>query len=94
MSGGFCLYGISRRVENPGVITFSKSSEPLGGFWIPEIFPRAAYLTGVAVGGGITFSLVRNIALEVDCLYFQKGMTLEIWDLDLKQFNVKRRYLD
>lgn len=62
-----------------GGVTFSKSSEPLGGVWIPEANPRAASLTGVSAGGGVAFSLVRYVALEVDCLYFQKGSLVEMW---------------
>jgi hypothetical protein len=46
-----------------GGVTFSKSSEPLGGAWIPEVSPRAASLTGVLAGGGVEFSLVPYVNL-------------------------------
>ncbi|MGZ5496007.1 MAG: hypothetical protein ACXWFO_04560, partial [Candidatus Aminicenantales bacterium] len=36
------------------------------------------YGTGLAAGGGIEFSLTRNISLEIDALYIQKGSALRI----------------
>ena len=40
------------------------------------------YGAGFVVGAGIEFTLTRNIALEVDALFFQKGCMLEVryWD--------------
>lgn len=59
----------------------SKSTEPLRGLW-SEIYAVSQYGAGFVVGGGIEFTLTRNIALEVDGLFFQKGCRLEwrYWD--------------
>ncbi len=77
--GAFVTAAFPAEMRILGGATFSRSSEPLGGVSIPEIYGQAASLTGLSVGGGIAFSLVRNVALEVDCLYLQKGIMVETY---------------
>jgi hypothetical protein len=60
-----------------GGMTFTKSSEPLGGGWIPEVIPQATSVTGMTFGVGIVFTLEQSIALELDGLFMQKGTTIE-----------------
>ncbi|MGZ5488130.1 MAG: outer membrane beta-barrel protein, partial [Candidatus Aminicenantales bacterium] len=48
---------------------------PLSGL---EFSAQPEYGTGLAAGGGIEFSLTRNISLEIDALYIQKGSALRI----------------
>lgn len=40
--------------------------------------------TGFLAGGGIDISLVPNIAVEIDALYFQKGSKVEIDGVDIE----------
>jgi hypothetical protein len=80
--GAFVSAAFPAELRILGGGTFSRSTEPLGGVWFPEVSPRVASLTGFTVGGGITFSLVRYVALEMDCLYLQKGTMVESWWMD------------
>lgn len=34
---------------------------------------KSNFLTGLLIGGGIEFDISKNIAVEIDALYFQKG---------------------
>lgn len=38
------------------------------------------YGAGLAAGGGIEFSLARNLSLEIDALYLQKGSGLRVFE--------------
>ena len=79
MFGAFVAAAFPAELRILGGGTFSRSTEPLRGVSIPEMYGQAASLTGLSVGGGIAFSLVRNVALEVDCLYLQKGITVKTY---------------
>jgi hypothetical protein len=57
-------------------LSLSKSTEPLyfGGLDIYSF--QAEFGAGFAAGGGIELSLTRNLALEADALFIQKGSRL------------------
>jgi hypothetical protein len=55
-------------------LSLSKSTERIGpddGVWLYP--PHPEFGAGFAAGGGIEFSLTRNLAIEADALFFQKG---------------------
>jgi hypothetical protein len=56
-------------------LSFSKSSEPMfhQGDIVFLFPPYAEFGAGFIAGGGIEFSLARNVVLEADALFFQKG---------------------
>ena len=60
-----------------GGASLSRSTEPLEGYWL-EIYLVSQYGAGFVVGGGIEFTLTRNIAFEADVLFFQKGSGIEM----------------
>jgi Outer membrane protein beta-barrel domain len=54
--------------------TASKSSGPITlSDWGYIYTPRAEFGTGFVAGGGVEFSLAKNVVLEADALYLQKG---------------------
>jgi opacity protein-like surface antigen len=63
-----------------GGITFSKPDQVMQPA-IPEYRLNAASKTGFLAGGGVELSLTKNIAFEIDGLYFQKGCKIKVYDL-------------
>lgn len=61
-------------------LSLSKSTKFLafGGLDFYSIQPE--YGAGLAAGGGIEFSLARNLSLEIDALYLQKGSGLRVFE--------------
>lgn len=62
----------------------SKSTErigPDGGVWLYTPYPE--FGTGLAAGGGIEFSLTRNLAIEADALFIQKGSRIRVEDMGM-----------
>ncbi len=37
---------------------------------------KSNFLAGLLIGGGIEFDISKNVAIEIDALYFQKGSTI------------------
>jgi hypothetical protein len=65
-------------------LSLSKSTEPLyvdGGLDTYSL--QAEYGVGFAAGGGIEFSLTRNLALEADALFIQKSSRLRIEEMGM-----------
>lgn len=57
-----------------GGLSLSKSIEPLGPDDVIYLYPPHPLTgAGTIAGGGVEFSLTRNLAIEADVLFFQKG---------------------
>lgn len=54
-----------------------------GLYWIlsDESSSEWKYKTGFLMGGGVEFSLIKKISIEIDALFFQKGSNIEHRDL-------------
>ena len=65
-------------------LSLSKSTEgigPAGSVWLNPPHPESG--AGFAAGGGIEFSLTRNIAIEADALFIQKGSRIIYEDMGM-----------
>jgi hypothetical protein len=60
-------------------LSLSKSTEPLFSYQVINP-PQSEYGAGLLAGGGIEFSLTRNITFEADALYIQKGSKIRLED--------------
>lgn len=65
-----------------GGLSLSKSTEYMDLGVLPGASLRAQYRSGFAAGGGVEFSLTRNLALEVDALFIQKGTRMRLQEND------------
>jgi hypothetical protein len=71
----FAVWAYPVEIKFMSGANLSKSSEPVLNRGEDPV--RAVYGVGAVVGGGIEFTLTKNIAFEVDALYFQKGSRVE-----------------
>jgi opacity protein-like surface antigen len=65
-----------------GGLSLSKSTEYMDPGGLPGPSLQAQYRSGFAVGGGVEFSLARNLALEVDAIFNQKGTRIRLQEND------------
>jgi opacity protein-like surface antigen len=65
-----------------GGLSLSKSTEYMDLGILPDASLRAQYRSGFAVGGGVIFSLTKNLVLEVDALFVQKGTRIRLQEND------------
>ncbi len=56
-----------------GGLSLSKSTEYINWGGLDIYSMRAQYGAGFAAGGGIEFSLAKNLSFEIDALFIQKG---------------------
>jgi opacity protein-like surface antigen len=76
----FVSVAYSQEFKFMGGITFSKCDRLVQDVFA-EITYKAAFKTGFLAGGGVELSLTKNIAFEIDGLYFQKGCKIKVYDL-------------
>jgi opacity protein-like surface antigen len=74
-----------------GGITFSKSDR-LIQIYAPEVTYKATFKTGFLAGGGVELSLTKNIAFEIDGLYFQKGCRIKFYYLGQFQDSINYEF--
>jgi hypothetical protein len=74
----FVSASYSQEFKFMGGITFS--NEGLVESRLSEFTFKAAFKTGFLAGGGVELPLTKNIAFEIDGLYFQKGCKVKIYD--------------
>jgi opacity protein-like surface antigen len=80
-------WAYSFEIKFMGGIAFSKPFQVMQ-IPIPEYSFGAASGTGFLAGAGVEFSLIKNVSLEIDGLYFQKRYKIGYYELGQFRYDI------
>lgn len=79
-----------RLIQGFNLSNYSFQPDEYVGMGIPLVVLdlKSNFLAGLLIGGGIEFNISKNIAVEIDALYFQKGSLIKADEVSASNYDL------